>query len=93
MLAELSTLEKTCTWEIVDLPPNIKPMGCKWINKIKFYVDGSVKRFKAWLLSNGYNQIEGLYYFETYYPVAKMAIVWLVIALTITIIDLSINQI
>lgn len=57
MQTELTTLERTCTWDIMDLPLNIKPIGCRRIFKIKFHADGSMERFKARLLAKAHNQI------------------------------------
>jgi hypothetical protein len=56
---ELEVLTKTGTWSIVDLPPNIKPIGCRWVYRVKYKPDGSVERYKARLVTKGYNQIEG----------------------------------
>ena len=47
MQNEIIALEQTCTWQIVDLPPTVKPIGCRWIFKIKHNVDGSIERYKA----------------------------------------------
>lgn len=62
MEQELYALEENGTWSLQPLPPGKKPIGCKWVYKIKFNPDGSVERYKARLVAKGYSQIEGLDY-------------------------------
>jgi hypothetical protein len=77
---ELLDLEKTGTWNIVDLPPHAKLIAYRWIYKVKHNVDGSVERYKARLVAKVYTQIEA-FDFDIYSPVPKMTNVRLVIAL------------
>ena len=75
MQQEISALEDNHTWEMQDLPPGKKALGCKWVYKIKHNSDGTVERLKARLVIFGNHQIEGLDYTETFAPVAKMVTV------------------
>jgi hypothetical protein len=42
MQVELLALEKTGTWDIVDLPAHAKPIGCRWIYKVEHNDGGSI---------------------------------------------------
>ncbi|KAI5350419.1 hypothetical protein L3X38_003310 [Prunus dulcis] len=72
MQAELTALEDNKTWSFVPLPPGQRPIGCKWVFKLKYRSDGTLERYKARLVAKGFTQREGIDYKETFAPVAKL---------------------
>lgn len=51
---ELWNLDSYQTWCYTILPPNHKPIGCKWIFKVKYHPDRSIERYKARLVAQGF---------------------------------------
>ncbi|GKE38158.1 ribonuclease H-like domain-containing protein [Tanacetum coccineum] len=43
---EMEALNRNQTWEITDLPKGRRPIGCKWIYKIKYKSNGEIERLK-----------------------------------------------
>src|SRR4051812_1468494 len=80
MSEELEAFHKTNTWELVPLPPGVRPVSCKWIYKVKTKIDGSVDRYKARLVARGFTHEDGIDYKETFAPVAKMTSIRTIIA-------------
>ncbi|GAA0158622.1 transmembrane signal receptor [Lithospermum erythrorhizon] len=50
MNSELKALEDNHTWDLVELPCDKKPIGCKWVYRVKYNPDGSVNKYNARLL-------------------------------------------
>lgn len=72
MNTDLEALQQNNTWSLVPLSPGNKLIGCKWVCKIKYKSDSTIEHYKAHLVTKGYNQVEGIYYQETFSPTAKV---------------------
>ena len=72
MSEEIAALERTGTWDLVPLPPQVTPITCNWVYKIKTRSDGSLECYKARLVARGFLQEQGRDYDETFAPVAHM---------------------
>nr|GEV07736.1 putative reverse transcriptase domain-containing protein [Tanacetum cinerariifolium] len=68
---EIDSIMGNNTWVLTDLPRGCRPLGYEWIFKRKLKVDGTVQKFKARLVIQGFKQKSGIYYFDTYAPVRR----------------------
>lgn len=71
MQREYDVVIKNGTWRLVNPPIGTKPIGCKWVYKNKYKVDGSLDKHKARLVAKGYAKKEGVDYTETFAPTIK----------------------
>ncbi|GJS73106.1 zinc finger, CCHC-type containing protein [Tanacetum coccineum] len=78
---EIDSIMSNNTWVLADLPPGCKPLGCKWIFKRKIKVDGTIEKFKAMLVIQGFGQKSRIDYFDTYAPVARISTIRVLIAI------------
>ncbi|WVZ62952.1 hypothetical protein U9M48_012640 [Paspalum notatum var. saurae] len=78
MLEEMSSIQENQTWELVDPPANCRPIGLKWVYKVKRDEHGEVVRHKARLVARGFVQREGIDFEEVF----AMELVRLVLALS-----------
>jgi hypothetical protein len=55
-MMEMDSIKDNGTWSLVDLPPGRKPIGVKWVFKVKRDEHGAVSKHKARLVVKGYAQ-------------------------------------
>jgi transposase InsO family protein len=89
---EIKTLEDAGTWELTNLPNGANLVGSKWVFRIKKDATGRVVRYKAQLVAQGFSQVEGVDYFDTYAPVARLSSIRTILALAARL-NLELHQI
>jgi hypothetical protein len=80
---ELENFERNQVWELVEPPPNCKPIGKKWVWKNKEGENGEVVGNKSRLVAQGYSQKEGIDYEETFSPVARLEAIRILLAFSV----------
>ncbi|WVZ70860.1 LOW QUALITY PROTEIN: hypothetical protein U9M48_019494 [Paspalum notatum var. saurae] len=78
MHEELENFERN--HDLVEPPPNCRPIGTKWVFKNKQGEVGMVVRNKARLVAQGFCQKEGIDYEETFAPVAHLEAIRILLA-------------
>jgi hypothetical protein len=94
--SELRSLEKHKTW--ISAPKVVSDgnargnvVGSKWVFDLKLDKYGNILRYKARLVAQGFSQVEGVDYKETFAPVANRTTLRLVMSLAATM-DLELQQ-
>ena len=80
MQEELNQFERNNVWELVPRPKEGNVIGTKWIFKNKSNEQGNVVRNKARLVAQGYTQIEGIDFDETFAPIDRLESIKLLLA-------------
>lgn len=73
MQREIDSQIKNGTWQLVDLPAGCKAIGNKWHLKTKTSTSGEIIDYKSRLVAQGFSQVLGRDYNETFAPVCKMS--------------------
>ncbi len=83
MQHEINSLQEHDVLEFTELLKGRKAVGCNWVFKIKRNADGSVERFKARLVAQGFSQRYGVDYDETFSPVVRFESIRTVVVLAV----------
>ncbi|CAM9708497.1 unnamed protein product [Chrysoparadoxa australica] len=81
MNEEVASLKANNTWHLVPAPPGANIIKTKWVFKVKYTAEGSIARYKARLVVQGFTQRLGIDYSATHAPVSRLTTIRLVLAL------------
>ncbi|PWA35905.1 ribonuclease H-like domain-containing protein [Artemisia annua] len=81
---EYNALIKNGTWTLVPRPVDTNIIRCMWLFRHKYLADGTLSRYKARLVANGSNQLEGVDVDETFSPVVKPGTIRTVLSLAVS---------
>ena len=78
---ELDQHEKMRTWELVEPPEGVNIVGSHFVFHYKHDADGHIASRKAQLVAQGFTQVEGIDYQETFSPTVKLSAIHVIIAI------------
>lgn len=79
---EIKSLVENDTWELVERPKNVNVVGCRIVLKNKHKADGRLEKRKARIVAKGFSQRPGIDFSDTFAPVARLASLRMLIALS-----------
>ncbi|KAL4035346.1 hypothetical protein IC575_004030 [Cucumis melo] len=82
MQEELLQFRRNNVWMLVLKPVGVNVIGTKWIFKNKTDEIGCVTKNKARLVAQGYTQVEGVDFDETFAPVARLEAIRLLLGIS-----------
>jgi hypothetical protein len=80
MHEELENFERNKVWTLISPPSGHTLIGTRWVFKNKQSEDGVIVRNKARLVAQGFTQIEGLDFDETFAHVARLEAIRILLA-------------
>ena len=83
MRLEMKCLLDHDAWDIVRRPEGANVIGCKWVYAFKRNQFGEIEKYKARLVAQGFRQIPGIDYGDTYSPVIRKKVVRILMAIAV----------
>ena len=81
MKSEMGSMYENKVWTLIDLPDDPLVIKNKWIFKRKTDADSSVTIYKARLVENGFDKVEGVDYNKIFSLVAMLKSVRIILAI------------
>ena len=78
--AEYETLLGYRTWDLVPRPPKTNIVGSRWTFRVKRDNLGNLDKFKARVVAQGFSQIPGVDFTETYSPTIRLTSIRFILA-------------
>ncbi|MBW0496484.1 hypothetical protein O181_036199 [Austropuccinia psidii MF-1] len=69
---EVKSITKHSVWKEVKIPQNANLLGSTWVFREKENSEGEVLQYKARLCVQGFSQIEGIDFNETFAPTGRL---------------------
>ena len=73
MQSEYDSFIENQTWQLTELPPDPMVLTSRWIFRLKYGLDGEIRKFEARWVIHGHKQKYGIDYNETWAGVVKPA--------------------
>ena len=74
-------MRKYEVWDVVDAPEEMNIIGSRWVFRIKRDSNGKILKYRARLVAQGFTQMYGVDFQDTFAPVARLSSIQTVIAL------------
>ena len=87
---EINSLDENNTYEIDPLPADKKVIGGRWVYSVKIDPGGK-ERYKARYVAQGFSQILGSEFTETFAPTVKMSTIRILMQMAVNL-DLIVHQ-
>jgi hypothetical protein len=81
MMEEYDSIIKNDVWEVASRPEGKSLVNSRWLYKLKHVADGSVEKYKARFVAQGFSQVERVDYDETFAPFARYTLIRAVISI------------
>lgn len=84
MSDEFEALICNNTWTLVPFNSATNIVGCKWIFRTKYNLNGSISCLKARLVAKGFTQHPDIDYIDTFSPIIKPCTLRILLSIVVT---------